>query len=286
MNSLRCRLWMAPLLFIAVLLSSCRQAGIVPLEPVNLSIAGSTEMMPLLIELTGAFSDRHPNVIFSLRGGGSTLGESWVSSGQVSLAASTLLSEEEEIPANLLRVPIAWDGIAILVHRNNPVENLTLLQLRNLYSGRALNWQDVGGNNNEVVLVSREDGSGTRALFEERVMDTENVALTAVVMPTSRDMVGYIAGRPDTIGYVSQAYTRNAAGASLADPADQAQVRVVPIEGKLPSDEVLTNQSYHLSRPLFLLRRRVDRGWPQQFIDFVLSPAGQRIVERYHVRIR
>jgi phosphate transport system substrate-binding protein len=286
MNFLRHCFWVAPLLFTTVILSSCGQAGIVPLEPVNLSIAGSTEMMPLLIELTSAFSDRYPNVIFSIRGGGSTLGESWVSSGQVSLAASTLLTEEEEVPANLLRVPIGWDGIAILVHRSNSIENLTLLQLRNLYSGRALNWQDVGGDNDEVVLVSREDGSGTRALFEERVMEEENVALTAVVMPTSRDMVDYVAGHPDTIGYVSQAYTRNAASASLADPTDQAQVRVVPIEGMLPNDEVLSNQSYHLSRPLFLLRRRADRGWPQQFIDFVLSPAGQRIVERYHVRIR
>ncbi|MEZ4834854.1 MAG: phosphate ABC transporter substrate-binding protein [Caldilineaceae bacterium] len=285
MNCLRPRLWIGSLLIAAVFLSSCGQAGVAPQEPVNLSIAGSTEMMPLLVELTGAFSDLHPNVIFSLRGGGSTLGESWVADGQVSLAASTLLTEEDEVPPDLMRVPIGWDGIALLVHRSNPIENLTLLQLRDLYSGRALDWQDVGGESGEVVLVSREDGSGTRALFEDRVMDDETVALTAVVMPTSRDVVDYVADHPDTIGYVSQAYTREAA-ASMVGVNALAQVHVVPIEDKLPNQETLATQSYHLSRPLFLLRRRADRGWPQQFIDFVLSPAGQEIVERFHVRIR
>ncbi|MEZ4639156.1 MAG: phosphate ABC transporter substrate-binding protein [Caldilineaceae bacterium] len=283
MNCLRPRLWIGSLLIAAVFLSSCGQAGVAPQEPVNLSIAGSTEMMPLLVELTGAFSDLHPNVIFSLRGGGSTLGESWVADGQVSLAASTLLTEDE-VPPDLMRVPIGWDGIALLVHRSNPIENLTLLQLPISTAG-ALDWQDVGGESGEVVLVSREDGSGTRALFEDRVMDDETVALTAVVMPTSRDVVDYVADHPDTIGYVSQAYTREAA-ASMVGVNALAQVHVVPIEDKLPNQETLATQSYHLSRPLFLLRRRADRGWPQQFIDFVLSPAGQEIVERFHVRIR
>ncbi len=281
----RC-LWMGPLLIISLLLAACGQTGAVALEPVNLSIAGSTEMMPLLVELTTEFSNRHPNVIFSLRGGGSTLGEKWVSNGQVALAASALLSEDEELPANLLRVPIAWDGIAIIVHSSNLIETLTLLQLRNLYSGRTLDWQDVGGKPGEVVLVSREDGSGTRMLFEERVMDGEGVALTAVVMPTSRDVVGYVATHPNTIGYVSQAYTREIAAASVADPGFLDQVRVVPVEGNLPDAAALATQTYHLSRPLFILRRTSDRGWPQQFIDFVLSSTGQRIVERYHVRIR
>lgn len=269
-----------------LLLAACGQAGVVTLEPVNLSIAGSTEMMPVLIELTSAFSDRHPNVIFSLRGGGSTLGESWVSTGQVALAASTLLVEEDQVAADLLRVPIAWDGIAIIVNESNPIEGLTLLQLSDLYSGRALDWQDVGGTAGEVILVSREDGSGTRVLFEERAMNEESVALTAVVMPTSRDVVAYVATHPNTIGYVSQAYTRPVAAAAMADPEFLEQVRMVPIEGMLPDADTLSNQSYHLSRPLFLLRRRVDSGWPQQFIDFVLSPAGQAIVDQYHVRVR
>lgn len=271
-------------LLAALILGACQQSALNAPEPVTLSIAGSTEMTPLLVDLTGEFSNRYPNVIFNLRGGGSSLGESWVADGRVDLAASTLLYEESETPNGLMRIPIGLDGIAVIVHASNPITGLTLLQLRDLYNGRALNWADVGGEAGDVLLVSREDGSGTRALFEERVMGGDGVALTAVVMPTSKDVVDYVATHPETIGYVSQGYTR--ATAVLGDAANREQIRLLQIEGRLPDDETIRAQTYHLSRPLFLARRANQRGWPQQFIDFVLSPTGQQIVDRYHVRIR
>jgi phosphate transport system substrate-binding protein len=273
-------------LLAALLLSACQQASLSTPEPITLSIAGSTEMMPLLVELTGEFSNRHPNVIFSLRGGGSSLGENWVASRRVDLAASTLIYNDSEIPRGLTRVPIGLDGIAVVVHASNPITGLTLLQLRDLYNGRALDWRDVGGEEGEVLLVSREDGSGTRTLFEDRVMGGEGVALTAVVMPTSKDVVAYVASRPNTIGYVSQAYVRAAADTFLGDATLREDIRLLEIEDRLPDSETIAAQTYHLSRPLYLVRRANQRGWPQQFIDFVLSPTGQQIVHRYHVRIR
>lgn len=269
-----------------LLLAACQQSGLATPAPVNLRIAGSTEMMPMLIELTGEFSNRYPNVLFSLRGGGSSLGESWIANGQVDLAASTLVYKDDEIPASVTRVPVGLDGIAVIVNASNPITGLTLLQLRALYNGRALDWSDVGGDPGDVLLVSREDGSGTRALFEERVMGGERVALTAVVMPTSKDVVAYVASHPDTIGYVSQAYTRAAADTFLGDATYRERIRLLEIEEMLPDAGAISTQSYHLSRPIYLLRRANQRGWPQQFIDFVLSPTGQQIVDRYHVRIR
>jgi phosphate transport system substrate-binding protein len=278
--------WLVTVTLACWLLAACQQSGLAPAEPINLSIAGSTEMMPLLIALTDEFSNRHPNVLFSLRGGGSSLGESWVADGRVDLAASTLLHEDSQVPSGLTRVPIGLDGIAVIVHASNPITGLTLLQLRDLYNGRALDWTDVGGEEGDVVLVSREDGSGTRALFEERVMGEDRVALTAVVMPTSKDVVGYVATHPETIGYVSQAYARAVASTVLGDPTYRERIHLLEIEEMLPDGDTIGTQTYHLSRPLFLARRANQRGWPQQFIDFVLSPAGQRIVARYHVRIR
>lgn len=287
-------------------LGGCAQATLATPQPTTLTIAGSTEMRPVLTALTATFSRRHPNVLFSLRGGGSTLGEQWVASGQVDIAASTLVYPDAELADGLERIPFALDGIAVIVNVENDVSGLTLLQLQDLYSGRSLDWQDVGGSPGEILLVSREDGSGTRALFEERVMGDERVALTAVVMPTSADVVSYVAEHPQAIGYVSRSYLTNRLPDSLshtasttvptplgptptavATPAlDVGAVKVLPIEGLLPLAENLAVQRYHLSRPLYLILRAGGGTWENQFIDFVLSPAGQEIVARYHAKVR
>lgn len=270
-------------LFLALfVLAACSQAVVAPPTPVTVTISGSTEMRPLLNELTAAYSQRHPNVLFSLRGGGSLLGEDWVAGGRADLAASTSFPQEPEANAALLRVPIGLDGVAVIVNGDNPVETLTLAQLRDLYSGRLLSWQDVGGAAEDVLLVSREDGSATRSLFEERVMGEERVTLTAVVMPTSEHVVRHVARQPHAIGYVSRAYVW---GDAFPAP-EAAQVRVVAIEDRLPDSQSVAEQRYPLTRPLFLVRRRGSAAQAQAFIDFVLSPAGQEIVARFHVPIR
>ena len=107
-------------------------------------------------------------------------------------------------PAGLVRIPVGLDGIAVVVHTDNPVKALTLVQVRDLYRGRALNWAEVGGVASDVLLVSREDGSATRDLFEKRVMDKDRVALTAVVMSTQQQC-SRVCGLPtrDAIGYVT-----------------------------------------------------------------------------------
>ncbi len=273
------RLLSLPLLLGLLLLAGCVQTGLARPTPVTLTLAGSTEMRPVLVELTQAYSARYPNVDFQIRGGGSTLGEEWLAQGRIDLAASTRISSPETIPSGLHRIPVALDGIAIVVHPSNPVDALTLLQLRDLYSGRVLDWADVGGEPGEIRLVSREDGSGTRALFEARVMGQEPVSLTAVVMPTSWDVVDYVAGHPQAIGYVSMAYTRS-------DALEGRGVKVLALEGRLPTPEQIRDRGYHLARPLFLLRRSEDSGPAREFTDFVLSGPGQAIVARYHVPVR
>lgn len=271
-----------PILALVLLLAGCSQTVVAPPTPVTVTISGSTEMRPLLDALTGAYSERHPNVLFSLRGGGSLLGEEWVENGRANLAVSTSFPQEQEVATGLLRVPIGLDGVAVIVNRDNPVSGLTLSQLRDLYSGRLLSWQAVGGEADDVVLVSREDGSATRTLFEERVMGEDRVTLTAVVMPTSEHVVRYVARQPYAIGYVSWAYV-NADNPPLTEAEE---VRVVALEGRLPERAEVAAQRYPLSRPLFLVRRSGSAPQAQAFIDYVLSPAGQEIVARFHVPIR
>lgn len=264
-----------------LLLGGCVQTAVVAPTPVAITIAGSTEMRPVLTDLTAAYTERHPNVLFAVRGGGSILGEEWLEQRRIDLAASTLFHSAEESTPGVMRVPIGLDGVAVIVHPDNPVADLTIGQLRDLYSGRLLDWQDVGGEAGEVLLVSREDGSATRTLFEERVMNEEGVTLTAVVMPTSEDVVEYVAERPAAIGYVSRAFVL----AEAAADGGGLPVRVVALESRLPERQEIAAQQYYLTRPLFLLRR-TEAAHLQGFIDFVLSPVGQEIVARYHVRIR
>lgn len=274
-------------------LAACQPPDVAPRRTTIVRIAGASAMQPMLYELTAAFTRQHPAVLFEVAGGGSTTGEERVLAGQIDLAASTLLSPT--VPTTARRTPIGLDGLAIIVHESNPVEALTLVQLQALYGGRIFTWAEVGGPAGDVLLISREDGSGSRQLFEARVMGEEQVALTAVVMPTSGDVVDYVAKHPNAIGYVSRAYvlpiideaSSPATGGATSDaPRRPLGVKVVALDGQLPTTQAIQTQRYPLVQPLYLVSRTRPTGWLQQLIDFTLSPAGQAIVARYHGRVR
>ena len=291
-----------PLLLVQLILAACFAAGCTPPqtagstpEPdlVTLTIAGSTEMRPLLNELTAAFHARNPDVRFTLYGGGSYQGELRLTAGQADIAASTAVYTDVELPAGLVRTPIGLDGIALVVHVDNPIEALSLVQVRNLYEGRALSWQDIGGAARNVLLVSREDGSATRQLFEERVMDQNEVARMAVVMSTSDAVVKYVATHRNAIGYVTSAYLPqdgvppSQSNQDTPNPASAgAPVKAIAIEGRLPFGADLQDSHYPLTRALYLLTPQGGTPAVQEFVDFTLGQEGQSIVARYHIPIR
>lgn len=289
-----------------LLLAACESTVVATPVPTTITIAGSTAMHRVLADLTAAFNRQHPDVLFVIRGGGSTIGEELVRRREVDLGASTLFPPQQQAadptptaPATadpLVRVPIGIDGLAAVVHPSNNIGGLSLVQLRDIFAGRLLDWQALGSDAGEIQLVSREDGSGSRILFETRVMGDERVALTAVVMPTSQDVVDYVAKNPQAIGYVSRAEVAEwiaeddaataAAAGGAAAAAGPARVKVIPVEGKLPTHAVLLSQEYALTEPLYLISYGQPSGRIRQFIDFVLSPAGQAIVNRYDAPIR
>lgn len=294
------------LLLTLLLLTSCTGAAVATPRPVLITIGGSTAMQPVLQALTTEYTRRHPNVLFTISGGGSTLGEEMAISRRVNLGATTLFPPSEPTAAQrtLVHLPIGVDGLAIIVHNRNTVAGLTTEQLRGLYNGTILDWAEVGGQAGEVLLVSREDGSGSRILFEDEVMQGEPVSLTAVVMPTSQDVVDYIAKTPNTIGYVSRALvmgqevgteaTRTPTPANIITEVvtptvtqmPAVRVRVLPVDGELPTLAALRARSYPLIQPLYLVSRGQTLGNVRQFVDFVLSPPGQTIVRRYHLPVR
>ena len=241
-----------------------------PPEPVHLKVAGSTSMQPLVEELAQAYAERHKHVTITVEGRGSLLGIELVRQGQVDVGMASWKESED---SSLWSTPIALDGIAIVVHPQNPVEGLTLLQLQDVFFGRVWDWKDVGGQAGEIVTVSREDGSGTRAVFEDLVMKGKRVTPTAVVMPSSRAVVEYVAGHPEAIGYVSMGHISQ-------------EVKALKIEEVVPTPQSVRRGEYHLFRPLFLMTRQEPTGEVKGFIDFVLSPTGQSIVGRKYGRVQ
>jgi phosphate transport system substrate-binding protein len=273
-----------------LLAGGCADLSLSTPEPVTIVIAGATAMRPVLRDLTDAFSRQYPEVLFDLRGGGSTLGEEQARDGSVTLGASTLLppmDEESGEPMDdgLRRVPIGLDGLALIVHESNPITNLTLLQTRDIFAGKVLNWVQLGGKESEIQLVSREEGSGSRDTFATRVMGDESVSLTAVVMPTPTDVIEYVAEHPTAVAYVSAAVVRSLMDENPANDGT-AGVRVVALEGALPTLATIREQSYFLIQPIYLLSATEPAGRVRQFLDFAVSPAGQEIVARYHAPVR
>ena len=201
-------------------------------------------------------------------------------------------------------VPIALDAIAIIVHRDNPLESLTLAQVRDIFGGRAWRWEDVGSTwaEDEIVVVSREEGSGTRLAFEAAAMtvpgsaacaprlvvDTETsldlgaqveacpadpVTPTAVIMVGSDAALAYVEEHRGAIGYVSQAHT-------------SSLVKAVAIEGLRPSPADIERGGYLLVEPFFLTAPNEPDGAPRAFVDFCLGVEGQAIVAKSYVPVR
>jgi phosphate transport system substrate-binding protein len=260
-----------------LLLAACGTKVETP-APITITIGGSTSMLPLLHDLADAYQAQHPNVHITIEGYGSQ-------GGVKRLRASSAGSPEDgldlvasswwplagiEASGDLTATAVARDGIALIVHPHNSVPGLTLLELQRIYAGRTLSWQEVGGPSDDIVVISREDGSGTRAAFEALVMGDEPVTLAAVVMPSSAAVVEHVAKHPTAIGYVSTAY--------LTDT-----VRALPIEGQLPTSAALRSGAYPLTRSLYLVGGEASSQAARAFVGFAVSPAGQSIVARRYL---
>lgn len=245
------------------LLPACLATATPPPPPIVLKAAGSTSGGPLLAALASAYSAQHPHVAFDIQAGGSQLGQSLVEAGRIDLGLVSW--PPQNLPDNLHSIPIARDAVAVVIHPTYKIERLSLAELQGIFGGRLLNWQEVGGPVSPIQVISREDGSGTRATFEAAVMDQTPVTPTAIVLPSSQAVIDFVAHNPTAIAYVSFAFV-------------DKNVYPVPIEGVAPSPESLAVRSYPLNRDLTMIVLKRSQPELNQFIDFVLSPAGQAIV--------
>ena len=243
------------------LLSACApQPLAITREPTHLRLVAADTCGPLVEELAAAYEESHPWATVEVVGVfNSALAERTLREGEADLA---LLSWVEPSGDGLWSQPFARDGIAIIAHPDTPLDEVGLALLREIYRGRVQEWEGM-----PLTPVSREEGSGTRAAFESLVMGNLATTPTAVVEPSSDAVVEYVARTPASIGYVST--LRRADG-----------VRVLPVEGVLPTRVTIADGSYPLWRPLAMATMGEPTGEAREFAQWVLGPEGQAIIGR------
>jgi len=236
----------------------------------TLSLAGSTTVEPIASKAAEVYMEKHPDVKVTVQGGGSGTGIKMVGEGTVDIgnASRKIKDKEKDLYPDLVGTIIAYDGIAIVVHPSNPVENLTKQQLQDIYAGKITNWKEIGGEDREIVVVTRAEGSGTRDTFIELVMNKGKVEETsrALQKPSNGAVKATVAGNESAIGYIGLGYVDDT-------------VKPVKINNILPSSETVKNGTYPISRALYMYTKGEPSGVTKEFIDFVLSKEGQNIVE-------
>jgi phosphate transport system substrate-binding protein len=231
----------------------------------GITVAGSTSVEPFAEFLAEEYMMRHPGAHIYVQGGGSTAGVQAVRSGvaHIGMSSRRLTDKEKDVHP----VMIAQDAIAVIVHPKNPLRDLPLTQVRDIFSGKTRNWKDLGGEDRRIILVTREEGSGTREAFQGMVMKKDAIALEALVQDSNGAIRQVVSGDSYAIGYISLGLVNE-------------KVRPLKISGVEASAENVINGRYTLVRPFLFLFNGPPEGEPKSFLDFVLSPKSQELLSK------
>ena len=206
----------------------------------TITIKGSTTVLPIAQSCAEAFMNKHADIDISVQGGGSGVGIASVIDGTADIGDASRPAKDKEYAKakengiKLYENVVAMDGIAVIVHPSNPVDALTKAQIKDIYTGKISNWQDVGGKKGQIVVVSRDSASGTFETFNELALDKEKVRPDALLNASNKAVATTIAKTPLAIGYVGLGYLSDA-------------VKGLDVNGVEPTKENVVNGSYELS---------------------------------------
>ncbi|NPV14680.1 PstS family phosphate ABC transporter substrate-binding protein [candidate division WOR-3 bacterium] len=243
-------------------------------------VKGSDTMLNLVQRLAEGFSAVRGDVTVSVAGGGSGVGITAITNGEVDIANASRAIKSKEISAaraqgvNPVEIVIALDGLAVIVNSKNPVKNLTVQQIGAIYRGEIKNWKDVGGPNKKIVLYGRQPNSGTFVFFREEVVQGEYASYMRQ-MNGSAQIVDAVKTDEGGIGYVGLGYFRNVEGIKPLAVAKTSNDRYISPENEAD----VKSGAYPLTRPLYQYTNGKPKGAALDFIRFELSPEGQKIVE-------
>ncbi len=244
----------------------------------QLQLAGSTTVQPLAELLASAFMAENADLTIEVQGGGSSVGVT--SAGEatvdIGMASRNVKDSELETFPELQVFVIAYDGIAVVTNPDLELPSLSIDQVKAIFAGEITNYSEVGGPDAEIVVVSREEGSGTRAAFEELVMeygDSEAVISENAILQQSNGQIRTtVSTTPNTIGYLSFGFL-------------DESVKTVAIDGIDPTVANVKNSTYPIFRPLNMLTNGAPGELAQAFLDFILSAAGQEIVAEDYITV-
>lgn len=240
----------------------------------SIQVKGSTTVLPLMQKCAEAFMKANPGVSISISGGGSSNGAKALIDGTTDIGMMSRDMEAKEIQRATdngrkpVQFIVSYDCIVPVVHPGNPVKNLTKKQLLGIYTGKITNWKQVGGNNAKIVVISRDTSSGTYDCWKHKVMRADgkkNRVFPGALLQASNGAVAQaVAKNKLAIGYVGLGYLNS-------------ELQGVSVDGVAASAETCLNHTYPISRGLNLYTPGQPYGETKALIDFILSPAGQKL---------
>lgn len=238
----------------------------------NVDIKGSSTVLPIAQKAAEAYMKGNPNAKLTISGGGSGNGIKAIIDGTTDIAnASRFIKDKEAqlaMEKSVYPVPfrVALDCIVPVINPKNKVTNLTTDQLKNIFMGKITNWKEVGGDDKDIVVISRDTSSGTFEAWKDMVMGGERVVQSALTVPSNGAIVQTIGKTDSSIGYVGFGYLTK-------------DIKAVSVNGVAGNVETTLSGAYPISRPLFMF----TKGWPAgetlDFINFVISKKGQELVK-------
>ncbi len=244
---------------------------------------GSDTIVNLALAWAETYQAEHPDVRISVTGGGSGTGIASLINGTVDLANASRQIKDEEVAeaqskgVNPVEHVIARDAIAVIVNPENPVSELTLQQISDIYSGKITNWMEVGGEDRPIVKLSRETNSGTHVYFLETVLRLGNkedetlFSMDTLLLPSSEGIIAEVRQNPNAIGYDGLGYV----------PDDLKMIAIAEEEGGayvLPAIETVNDKTYPIARDLYMYTDGEPTGITKEYLDWILSAEAQEIV--------
>lgn len=249
-------------------------------EPIELSgtivVNGSTSMGDVINALTEGFNELHPDVQISYTGSGSSAGIEAALAGSCDLGLSSRELSDDELSQGAVANVIAKDGVAVVVNPENPVTELTSEQIAKIFTGEITNWSELGGNDEEILIISREAGSGTRSAFEEicgllgEDEEGNEISLVdeskALIADSTNAVSTNVVSHTNAIGYIS------------LGSYDSTQVHAINVGGVECTEENIVAGTYPIARPFLLVQGPATDDLARAFLDYILSADGQAVV--------
>src|SRR5437868_9691387 len=249
--------------------------GLAEAKADRLVIKGSDTLGAKLVpQLAEHFKAEHPGTTFDIAAEGSTTGIAAIIDGNAEIGMSSRRAKSSEVGAanskgkNMKPTIVAYDGIAVIVNSANPVRTLTKKQVEQIFAGDVADWSAVGGAGGKISVYTRNTSSGTYSDFKELAMKKRDYAGGSQKMAGNEQIAAEVGKNPNGVGYVGLAYTK--AGG----------IKVMPIDGVLPSVQSVHAKTYPYARPTFYYTNGEPGGLAKQFLDFTTSGAGQKIVQQ------